>query len=171
MEDIDSSVMLKEKLLAAGIDEIAEHGMKNFSLRRVAAACGASCAAPYKHFKNKEHFINDIIKYVDEKWEHLSAQISAVFDDPENRIAELCVAYVRFSIGNPLFGKGSNSFDPVISEEIIKYCKANGLDIPETLFTVSVILTGTAALIEKGNLENSPETFKLLKKKITDELK
>ena len=54
MEDIDSSVMLKEKLLAAGIDEIASYGIKNFSLRRVAAACGASCAAPYKHFKNNE---------------------------------------------------------------------------------------------------------------------
>ena len=33
---------LKEKLLAAGIDEIALHGVSGFSLRRVAAACGAS---------------------------------------------------------------------------------------------------------------------------------
>ena len=57
MEDIDSAVMLKEKLLTAGIDEIMTHGMGDFSLRRVAAACGASCAAPYKHFKNKEEFI------------------------------------------------------------------------------------------------------------------
>ena len=52
MEDIDSAIMLKEKLLTAGIDEILIHGMGDFSLRRVAAACGASCAAPYKHFKN-----------------------------------------------------------------------------------------------------------------------
>lgn len=38
MEDIDSAIMLKEKLLTAGIDEILIHGMGDFSLRRVAAA-------------------------------------------------------------------------------------------------------------------------------------
>ena len=57
MEDTGNYKALKEKLLAAGIDEIALHGVSGFSLRRVAAACGASCAAPYKHFKNKEEFI------------------------------------------------------------------------------------------------------------------
>ena len=170
MEDIDSSVMLKEKLLAAGIDEIANHGMKEFSLRRVAAACGASCAAPYKHFKNKEHFINEIIQYVDEKWEHLSSQISDVFSDPQARIAELCVAYVRFKIGNPLFGKGSESFDPVISKEISKFCQSAHINTAEMTFVISALVTGTAVLIESGKLENTTETFNMLRKKITDEL-
>ena len=57
MEDIDSALVLREKLLSAGIDEIVTHGVEGFSLRRVAAACGASCAAPYKHFKNKYEFV------------------------------------------------------------------------------------------------------------------
>ena len=38
MEDIDSAVMLKEKLLTAGIDEILTHGLGDFSLWRVAAS-------------------------------------------------------------------------------------------------------------------------------------
>ena len=170
MEDIDSSVMLKEKLLSAGIDEIANHGMKNFSLRRVAAACGASCAAPYKHFKNKEHFINEIIQYVEEKWKHLSAQISDVFDDPKARIAELCVAHVRFKIGNPLFGKGSQDFDSVISKEISKFCESAHIDASEKIFIISALITGAAVLIESGKLENDGKTFNLLRKKILSEL-
>lgn len=170
MEDIDSSVMLKEKLLSAGIDEIANHGMKNFSLRRVAAACGASCAAPYKHFKNKDHFINEIIQYVEEKWAHLSAQISDVFANPQQKIAELSVAYVRFKIGNPLFGKGSHNFDPILTKEVEEYCFSNGVEASEKIFVISALVTGTASLIENGKLENSAETFNMLRNKIADEL-
>ena len=67
MAETDRTILLKEKLLSAGIDEIAAHGVRDFSLRRVAAACGASCAAPYKHFKNKEEFLRATIEYIDEK--------------------------------------------------------------------------------------------------------
>ena len=86
----------KEKLLAAGIDEIALHGVSGFSLRRVAAACGASCAAPYKHFKNKEEFISAVIAFANEKLEHLGNQISECFADPAQRVASLCVPNVKF---------------------------------------------------------------------------
>lgn len=170
MEDIDSSVMLKEKLLSAGIDEIASHGIKNFSLRRVAAACGASCAAPYKHFKNKEDFINEIIMYVEEKWEHLSNQIARVFDDPRERIAQLCVANVRFKIGNPLYGMGKEAFAQNILDEISSLFPDDKSSAEEKHFIISTLIAGTAYLIEQGKLDNSPKTFDLLKKKILSEL-
>ena len=38
MEDMDKAGVLREKLLTAGIDEIASHGVNGLSLRRVAAA-------------------------------------------------------------------------------------------------------------------------------------
>jgi len=170
MEDIDSSVMLKEKLLSAGIDEIASYGIKNFSLRRVAAACGASCAAPYKHFKNKEEFINEIIIYVEEKWMHLSNQIAGVFEDPKERIAQLCVANVRFKIGNPLYGMGNKTFDTNISEEIKTLFQNDESLAEEKLFAISALVTGTACLIEQGKLDNSPKTFDFLKNRIIAEL-
>lgn len=170
MEDIDSNVMLKEKLLTAGIDEIATYGTKNFSLRRVAAACGASCAAPYKHFKNKEHFIHEIILYVEEKWEHLSAQIISIFDNPKERIAQLCVAHVRYKLGNPLFGRGRQSFNPVIEKELALFCEQYQYNYEETLFTIATLVTGTAILIEDGKLENNTNTFQMLKNRILKEL-
>ena len=62
MEEEYFSESVREKLIIAGADEISRHGLTNFSLRRVAAACNISCAAPYKHFKNKEELILEIMK-------------------------------------------------------------------------------------------------------------
>ena len=51
---------LRDRLIIAGIEEISLYGIKDFSLRRVAMRCNASCAAPYRHFKNREDFIRAI---------------------------------------------------------------------------------------------------------------
>ena len=40
----------RDQLIQAGLEELTEHGIQNFSTRRVAKKCGISCAAPYKHF-------------------------------------------------------------------------------------------------------------------------
>ena len=53
---------MRERLLLAGIDEINTQGVTGFSIRRVAENCGVSCAAPYKHFKDKRDFIASIIE-------------------------------------------------------------------------------------------------------------
>ena len=49
-----SDESIRERLIIAGIKEIELHGFNDFSLRRVAAACEVSCAAPYRHYKNKD---------------------------------------------------------------------------------------------------------------------
>jgi AcrR family transcriptional regulator len=48
---------VKTRLILAGLNEIEEYGIKNFSLRRVALGAQVSCAAPYRHFKDKDDFI------------------------------------------------------------------------------------------------------------------
>ena len=169
MEDIDGMLLLREKLLSAGIDEILAHGVRGFSLRRVAAACGASCAAPYKHFKNKEEFVKEIMAYVEEKWQKLSQQISCAFDDPARRITELCIANVRFKIANPLYGLGSDRpFSPEITCQIEDYCKNTGCkNTKEYVFIISALTWGTASLIESGKMDNSAENLDLLREQIT----
>ena len=47
----------REALILAGLEELNEYGIQHFSTRRVAKACGMSCAAPYKHFKDSHEFI------------------------------------------------------------------------------------------------------------------
>lgn len=41
----------RETLILAGLEELNEYGVQHFSTRRVAKACGVSCAAPYKHLR------------------------------------------------------------------------------------------------------------------------
>jgi len=59
---------LQEELIIAGIDELNKNGFKNFSVRRIASICGVSCAAPYKHFKDKNDFMASIIEYINFRW-------------------------------------------------------------------------------------------------------
>lgn len=173
MEDIDSTVALKEKLLIAGIEEISENGLAGLSLRKIAAGCGASCAAPYKHFKNKDDFVAQIIDYVDDKWLLLGNQIIESIGDATERIAQLCIANVKFSISNPLYNMAVPR-NRLIASEVKKYCRAMNFTDDDTdgrLFAIRVLTGGTAALIEKGSLQSCPETFCLLHDKIVSELK
>ena len=38
--------------------------MEKLSLRRIAAACGVSHTAPYKHFQNKDDMLAAILQFV-----------------------------------------------------------------------------------------------------------
>ena len=57
---MEVSSAVRDRLIEAGIREIEANGLQNFSLRHVAQLCGVSCAAPYRHFKDKEEYINEI---------------------------------------------------------------------------------------------------------------
>ena len=62
-----AALPLRRRLILAAIDEIEEVGFERFSVRRVAAACGASCAAPYKHFKNRQELVVAILDYISQE--------------------------------------------------------------------------------------------------------
>ena len=68
---------MRQLLIEAGIEEINRAGVTDFSVRRVAAACSVSCAAPYKHFKDKREFIAAIIEYVNDQWRCRQEEILA----------------------------------------------------------------------------------------------
>lgn len=161
MEDMDKAGVLKEKLLIAGIEEIAAHGAAALSLRKVAAACGASCAAPYRHFKNKDDFLHEIILYIDEKWAHLARQIAASFADPRERICQLCLANVKFRLSNPLYECCSSSFIDAVKSAL---AEARLRDEEEKLFAVCTLTRGASALIEEGKLPNDETAFARLRR-------
>ncbi len=92
----------REKLILAGIEEINLHGVTEFSIRRVATACHVSCAAPYKHFRDKRDFIAAIIEHVNEQWHQRQSEVLATCsDDLHQRIVEVCVQYVAFLMEKP----------------------------------------------------------------------
>lgn len=95
---------MRQTLIVAGISEINTHGVTGFSIRRVAEACNVSCAAPYKHFKDKREFIACIIEYVNEQWRERQQEVLAACGDSlRQQIVEVCVNYVKFLMEKPYF--------------------------------------------------------------------
>lgn len=93
---------LKESLIKMGLKLLNEDGAEKFSIRKVAAMCNVSHAAPYKHFKNKEELINSISQYVLNKFENALREIAETYkDEPYKRIIELGKKYVWFMVENP----------------------------------------------------------------------
>ena len=100
----DKNPNLKHDLILAGIDEINAHGISNFSFRRVATACNVSCAAPYRHFKDKNDLIAAIIDYVNEKWAAKQEEIvGRCSDSLREQIVEISLGYIRFLMENPSY--------------------------------------------------------------------
>lgn len=94
---------LRNQLIEAGIELINEDGLKGFSLRKVAAKCNVSHAAPYSHFKDVDALISNMGDYVTEQFmDKLLASINGREDEPE-ALSLLGMAYIEFFIENPQY--------------------------------------------------------------------
>ena len=93
---------LKESLIKMGLKLYNEEGAEKFSIRKVAALCNVSHAAPYKHFKSKEELINAISDYVFSNFQNsLDDIVQEYKNDPYERIIQLGKKYVGFMVENP----------------------------------------------------------------------
>lgn len=169
---------LKSRLIVAGIHEIQMHGLKDFSLRRVANACGASCAAPYKHFENKDGFILEILRFVNRQWELLEQQITVLYEqDPARLLEEICVANIRFRLANPQFDAvmklNATDLDQTQREamsrsfasisELLKVCGEPADALKQKEYVLRSLVYGAAQMIAGGELPNSEETIEMVR--------
>ena len=92
---------LKNELIEKGIEVVNAEGLKLFSLRKVAAACGVSHAAPYGHFQNKEELLNAMQNHVTDKFSKILEETIATHGNEPNALEYLGKAYVIFFIDNP----------------------------------------------------------------------
>ncbi len=186
-DDFSGTDTLRHRLLVAGTNEIGQYGIANFSLRRVAAACGTSCAAPYRHFKNKEAFILEILRYIEGQWELLCSQILSLYEgDIRKQLIEVCIAYIRFWVANPNYrialaesehtlAAGKPREDASVQAEIhvlvCAYCRLCGKeDAQEQKFCkIKAILYGMTAMLESGELPNDPKSFSIIRDILEEE--
>ena len=92
---------LRQALIDAGIKIINKSGEENLSLRKAAAMCNVSHAAPYAHFKDKKELIEAIKASVTEQFmKELSA---AVNDSPdaESALINMGRHYIAFFVRRP----------------------------------------------------------------------
>ncbi len=182
MEESNLEASVRARLIVAGLDELHEHGIADFSLRRVAISAQVSCAAPYRHFKDKNELIGAIIEYIASRWKLLCKEIATAFgDDPRRLVTELCVANLRFWIangsfrtvlmtGDVRFADKLNDFDSPI-DEAVRLC-LSAVSAPEKasadelICTLHTLIYGTVLLITQGRIQPGNQTVTELRARV-----
>lgn len=181
--------VLKDRLIIAGMAELRAHGVGDFSLRRVATACGASCAAPYKHFKNKEDLITAVFVFIGRQWALLEEQLTALYgENPYRLIPELCVANVRFRLANPEF-RAILSLDPhmlspdqrrsfgrlteTVRSRLFDLYRAKGRpeeEADEAAWVIGALISGAVQRIDSGSETDAERILQQVRTRILREL-
>lgn len=96
---------LRNSLIEAGIGLINQEGAKQLSLRKVAALCGVSQAAPYSHFQSKDDLLEAMRLYVIQRFMKVLEDSMQSCPDPNDsrRLVQMGKSYVLFFIRNPQY--------------------------------------------------------------------
>ena len=87
---------LKQDLILAGLKLIEQDGIAHLSLRKAAAMCGVSHAAPKSHFQNKEEFEEAIRKYITQEFTRYLQEVIDANTNQNEIICDMGRAFVRF---------------------------------------------------------------------------
>ena len=175
MEDL-STGSVKERLIQAGLHELLLHGKNDFSLRRVAVEAQVSCAAPYRHFKDKDELIRAIIAHIRDDYNLLCDSVSAIFGEGTLEcVVELATAGVRFWIagGNfPSFLESGelSSFDVPLTQALNRYFIESGInnsDFDKIRFLALSLFYGTVTQIISSSVDTD-SAISLLRASLSD---
>ena len=177
MDEELGSASVREQLINAGITELENHGIADFSLRRVATGCNISCAAPYKHFKSKEALIEGIFDHIENQLNLLLDQVSAIYKEPKTRLVEICIAYIRFCIANPHFravlmlsGRSLPLAERVSSLMPVCCPDMEEVERADKGYVIRSIAYGAALLLESGELTYSDHIIERIRENLIREL-
>ncbi len=181
---------LKQEIIHNGLLLLNKKGIEGFSLRKVASMCGVSHNAPYKHFKDKDELINEIIREVGKKFNLVLLEVVERYrNKPKLQIVEMGKTYVKFMMENPEYFKLiflSDIIYPIRIEDDKFYCdKDSGFrvfkDSSERYFeeinlnkdlymnktlTMWSMIHGIAILISKKSIEYKGDYLALVERMI-----
>ena len=181
---------VRTRLILSGIDELCCHGVRDFSLRRVAISAEVSCAAPYRHFKDKDELILEIIRYIFSKWQLLCREIEEIYaENPERLLVELAAANVGFWAANGNFRSvlmleaGDDAaerardemrlFDAPIISAVALLASARGFSKERTSeleFFATSLIYGTVMLVISGKVSGTVEAISGLRRLLEKEI-
>lgn len=186
---------LKESLIKAGLKLYNLEGAENFSLRKVAAMCNVSHAAPYKHFKNKEELLKAMYERVFTDFGNSLKEISMQCeDDPYERIIQVGKRYVWFMVENPDYlkfaflrndgceiaiennelndrGYGSFSIFRNCAEDYLKSISAKKEDYARDIIAMWAMVHGLAVMLSNKTITCNGDYLKLVEDIIRKNLK
>lgn len=182
---MDSSTAIRDRLIEAGIRELEQNGVQGFSLRRVAQSCGVSCAAPYKHFKDKRAFIEAIAETLNTEWFNRQEEaLSKLGDDSGAQLRAVCKEYLRFLCENPNFcslitqhdeASGKWHLNQLFNQSsrtkrlIVRYAAEHNMsdqDVYSSVCAIRAVLYGAAMMNQNDDMRPTDSTIEILSRMI-----
>src|SRR5579863_203419 len=95
---------LREALIRAALDLIAQKGPAGFTFADAARSAGVSSAAPYRHFRDRDALIADVAR---RGFELFATRLDAAWNDgqpePLKAFENVGRAYLAFARGEPAY--------------------------------------------------------------------
>jgi AcrR family transcriptional regulator len=95
---------LKEALIRAALELIAQKGPAGFTFAEAARWAGVSPAAPYRHFRDRDELMADVAR---RGFEHFEVALARAWDegrpDPSTAFDRLGKAYLQFARSEPAY--------------------------------------------------------------------
>ncbi len=178
----------KDKFILAALGEIQMHGISDFSIRRVATRCGTTSGAPYRHFKDKNELIIEVLRYVNSQWYLSASEYIEKFEGTlRDELIGLCLLYIKFLCLHPEFQTiitlNDKSMSPEQKEEksrlselscrlIHRYC--DSVNMPNDvrrrkMYAVLSFIYGAAIMINSGYMPFNDATIEMAKNAIERE--
>lgn len=178
---------IKKRLIIAGIKELEKNGLSNFSYRKVANACGVSCATPYRHFKSIDDFILSILDYINVQWDTLFLDLCEIFkNDLKTLIIESVSSTIRFFYANSNYrtvvfsdikdkklveSSQKKHLGKKLGELVFDYCEKNNIENKESrAFAVCSALYGSIIMTWDSDVNQLEHAITLLKQVINSAL-
>ncbi len=167
---------LRAALIDAAIDLIGERGVRGFSVAEASRRLGVTSAAPYRHFADRDELLAAVGVRALRKFAAMATTEAAGAQTPEQRLAAMARAYVRFaaeqrSLFDALFISGldksrfpelTRAWEPVDEMLLVvdEICEGDADAARALADAVEATAHGHAALLRDGDYGDGPEAVR-----------
>jgi AcrR family transcriptional regulator len=168
---------LRAALVDAAIDLIAERGVRAFSLAEASRRVGVTVAAPYRHFADREELLAAVAVRALHVFTAMLAAETGDMESPEQRLAAMTRAYVRFAaeqrpMFETLFSAGIDksrypelrrAYEPIdaFMSSVAEICDGDAVAAAGLAAVLEASAHGHAALLLDGEYGEGPDAVRV----------
>ncbi|HEX8855221.1 MAG TPA: TetR/AcrR family transcriptional regulator [Thermoleophilaceae bacterium] len=164
---------VRERIVAAALDRVAEGGYASASVQAVAARAGVATGTVYRHFPSKADLFAEVFRRATEREVDVVAEVTGGEGPVLERIARAIEAFSRRALAGPVLAYAliAEPVDPAVEAERLRYrhayrdvfaaALAEGVESrelrPHDSGVVAAALVGALAEALVGPLSPAPE--------------